>query len=373
MIKRVKYLFVLGAVSLAMLPNICFAAASFTDILDTPSFAGTWEWVNKFDFIGGILQFVITAVCVFGLVGIIFRVMMSLLYLSNRTLFNEIHEIKQMGVQNGESGVKGAFGMLPMWKDVAQGHRGSGVDAIVAWVFTLLPDIKKYSDYSEDAKGYSNLDAETDSVGRYMLNTFIPVVLLIFFFTMGFNGTLVKAYGTVVDGMSVVADRLVNINLEGAVARAIDSGENYSFAFDSGNTQLGDLQQKVANSMYLQILGRTAELDNNYKNAVGKAIDSFVNENITIEKVEGYIKQTLSEVQQENVSIKADDDLRGVKFDIIINTTEKNMSGGKELGLDVPISQFVTDAGGASEYFMHLVFTKDRVSTGGYFTTKATE
>lgn len=344
-------------------------AASFTEILNTSSFAGTWEWVDKFSFFGAFLQFVISACCVLGLCGIMFRVMVTFLYLANRTFFNEVHEVKEIGTQGGD-GVFGAFGILPMWKEVAQGKRGSGVDAIVGWFMTLMPDVKKYSDYSDDAKGYSNLDAETDTIGRYVLNTFIPITIAVFFFTMGFNGTLFQAYGTIVDGMAVVGERLVNVNLEGAVARAIDSGENYSFSYSTSETNLGSLQQKVAQSMYLQILGRSEELDANYRMTVGKSIEEWVNSNVTQEKMNDYIKSTLSTVQADNIKINSDEDLRGIKYDLIINTSEKNTSGGKDVGVSVPISTFTKDAGGSSNYYMHIVFTKDRLNSGGYFTIK---
>lgn len=345
-------------------------ATSFSDILGTKSFSGSWSWIDKFSFVGQFMQFIISVVCLLGLCGIVITKLASVLFLSNKPLFNEIHEIKQVGVSGGDNGWN-MFGVAPMWKDVAAGKHGSGLDVVVAWFMSLSIDVYKYSDYSDTAKASTKLDAETDTVGTYIMRTFIGTVIALFVLSMGFDGTLWQGYATVVSGLSVVGDRMVNVNLERAVTRTLDgAGDNYSFSFKSSSTELGEMQQKVSNSLYYQILGRSDDLDSNFKNATGVAIEEWVANNITIENLNTYVKSTVSSVQEDEVNIVSDVDVGSIKYNIIINTSEKNLSGGKDVGITVPVSQFVGDSGGSSNYYVHLVFTKDKINSGGFFTVK---
>ena len=124
-------------------------ADNFTDIFYTNSFRGAFEWIKKLDWVGMIVQAVISVFSLFGVALLTIRIMTSMLFLSAKGMWEEVHDLKS----GGETMEKDLFGMGGMLKSWTSGKAGTGLDAIVGAVLLLLPDVKRYSDFGEKAGG----------------------------------------------------------------------------------------------------------------------------------------------------------------------------------------------------------------------------
>lgn len=188
---------------------------ALTGIFNTVAFSGSWEVFTKFNWLGALLQFVISAFCLIGLVLVMIQRLVTMLYLSSEPTFDRIHEIKNAG-RGGK-----ALGLPGLVKDtIGTANHGTGLDAILSFLLSLLPDVKAYSDYAEDHRQYNLKDDDTITV--YMLKVALPTIMIVFFFSIGFNGTLGRAYGQVASAMAnrdikeVVAEINHRVTTEGA-------------------------------------------------------------------------------------------------------------------------------------------------------------
>lgn len=171
---------------------------ALTGIFNTVAFSGSWEVFTKFNWLGALLQFVITAFCLIGLVLVMIQRLVTMLYLSSKPTFDRIHEIKNAG-RGGK-----ALGLPGLVKDtIGTANHGTGLDAILSFLLSLLPDVKAYSDYAEDHRQYNLKDDDTITV--YMLKVALPTIMIVFFFSIGFNGTLGRAYGQVASAMARIS------------------------------------------------------------------------------------------------------------------------------------------------------------------------
>ena len=146
-------------------------ADNFTDIFYTNSFRGAFTWVEKLDWLGMVVQVVISVFSLLGVVLLTIRIMTSMLYLSAKGMWEEVHDLKSVG---GESELYD-FGLLNMAKGWAHGKAGTGLDAIIGAILILLPDVKKYSDFGEKAGG-QKFDEDT-TISQYMLKIALPTVM----------------------------------------------------------------------------------------------------------------------------------------------------------------------------------------------------
>ena len=245
-----------------------------TDLFATTAFSGSWEVFSKFNWLGGAMQFIISAFCLLGLFLICYQRLITMLYLSSRSTFDKVDEIKKAG--HGQK----FFGMGTIGRDIFNAQHGTGLDALVSFGLSLLPNIKAYSDYNEERRAY-NLN-EDDSVTTYMLKVAIPTIMLIFFFAIGFNGTMFKAYGVVVDGMATAANTMVDAGLSTTVDKWMNSGAAYQFGYDS-STEMGKFKQALAKKMYSKVLSKSNNLSADVKQQVGAAIDKWVTDNVGVD------------------------------------------------------------------------------------------
>lgn len=253
-----------------LLPGIAFADdSSLTDLFTTDAFHGNWEVFTKMNFVGKIMSY---SISIFGLIGIFtvaMRVIITMLYLSGKSLWDNVDEIKSSGKNNK------FFGMGVMAKDTFNAKYGVGLDAFVSFAMSLLPNIKAYSEYATDAKHKNNFE-DTDTIVTYMLKSMLPNIFVILAFTMAFNGVLWQAYGTVVNACGVAASTFVNERLDTIVTRALNTGSNYTFGYSADGTKYGEFKQSVAKAIYNKVCSKSTELSTDTKIVIGQSVDNFV-------------------------------------------------------------------------------------------------
>ena len=143
-----KYVIVLIPLIVLSFSQVSLAATdttsgSLTDLFYTSAFSGSWSVFSKFNWLGFLLNFVITAFCLIGLMLVCYQRLVTLLYLSSRSLFDRIHEIKTAGKGGKILGLPGII------KDtISSANHGTGIDAIISFGLSLMPDVYAYSDYS---------------------------------------------------------------------------------------------------------------------------------------------------------------------------------------------------------------------------------
>lgn len=255
-----------------------YTAGKLTDLFYTDSFTGNWEVLTKMNGLGRILSLIISVFSFIGLFTVSLRTILTMLYLSSKNLWDNVDEIKSAG--KGQS----MFGMPEMFRQAYNSKYGTGLDAFVSFFLSLLPNIKAYSDYATDAKHKNNY-SETDTTVNYLLKGALPNIMIIFAFTMGFNGTLWQAYGVVVEAMGTVAETFVDSQLSQLVERAINTGSGYTFAYDADGTKYGAYKQSVCKKIYTSALKHCIDLTSDTKITVGSSIDATYDELIDVAAV----------------------------------------------------------------------------------------
>ena len=245
-------------------------ADGFTDIFYSSSFRGSVQWFSYFGWLGTVVQIVISVFSLVGVSLIIIRIMTSLLYLSARGLWEEVHELK-----NGASGDKYDLGMGNLLKSWGQGKAGTGIDAILGAVLVLLPDVIKYSDFSDKAGGKEKMDKDI-TVTQYIMKIAIPTIMSVFFFAMGFNGTLVEGLAVTVDAMGSLADQAVSVNYSGFVDDLVAKGTGYKFKYSMEGTKEGKLKNQIAKNIYAKVVSTIDGVNVAQQSEIGTKIEIFV-------------------------------------------------------------------------------------------------
>ena len=241
---------------------------NFTDIFFTNSFRGSFEWIQKFDFVGKIMQIVISVFSLIGVALFSMRVMTTFVYLSSKGLWDEVSELK-----TGPSDGKDIFGVVGSLKTWTSGKSGTGLDAIIGAVLILLPDIKKYSDAGKHSGGNFSEDM---TMGKYALSIALPFVICTFIFAMGFNGTLWQAMAISVDALGSVADKAISVDYAGYVDDIVNSGIGYKFSFSLDDSAQGKLKQSMAKDIYGKIISKGENLNQAQLYAVGQRVEEMV-------------------------------------------------------------------------------------------------
>ena len=129
-------------------------ADNLLDLFDSYAFRGSLKTIDKFNWVGKLMSYIISVFSMLGLFLICYQRLISLLYLAGRNTFDTVHEIKSS--LSGGSG-RDAFGIRSMFTNAMQGggQYGTGLDAIVGFLLSLLPDVKKYSDYNPERMAYN--------------------------------------------------------------------------------------------------------------------------------------------------------------------------------------------------------------------------
>lgn len=246
-------------------------ADNFTDIFYTNSFRGAFTWIQKLDWVGMLVQIVISTFSLFGVALMTIRIMTSMLFLSAKGMWEEVHDLKSQG----GSEEKDLFGLVGMGKSWVQGKAGTGLDAIVGAVLLILPDVKRYSDFGEKAGGDFSDDM---TITQYILKIAVPTIMTVFFFAMGFNGTLFQALAVTVDFMGNMADKAISVNYTGIADDAINRITGYKFVFDLDGTNEGKWKQGLAKDIFGRVVSKVRGADAVTLENAGNAIEDWVGE-----------------------------------------------------------------------------------------------
>jgi hypothetical protein len=248
---------------------IVHAQEKLTDVFRGSSFRGSASVLSKAGWLSVAMTWIISMFSILGLCLTIYQRLITLLYLSNRPLFDRVHEIKQTSMKG-----TGVAGFMGMFQDMKQGNSFQGLDVFIGFAYSLLPDILVNSDYNPEKK--SNKFSDEDDAGQYILKTAIPTILIIFFFSIGYSGTLMKAYAVVVDAFATAADYAVDQNLSHQVDKLLKNGESYQFTLGSNGSSDGKLAQSVATTLYSEVLKRYNVVSPGLKLKVGSMCENII-------------------------------------------------------------------------------------------------
>lgn len=249
---------------------------SLSDIVDTEAFQGSWRWADKFNWIGAILNFLITALCFIGIVCICLQFLLTLTYFSNRSFWDNVHEIKTSNAGSSIFGKTTPFGLGGYLKEFAMPTKTSGLDTIFNLLYIFIPDIKEYSEMGE-LNGDRNL-TDDDTLTTWILKTSGRKIFVLLLFSMGFNGTLMKCYMMIVDGLGVATNRIATYNSEAFVNNWLNSGDNFDFTLGASGKGCDVVQGTVAQKMYKSVLAEIGaeNQSRDIKQTIGKNIESTV-------------------------------------------------------------------------------------------------
>ena len=343
-------------------------ADKFTDIFYTNSFRGAFDWIKKLDWVGMIVQCVISCFSLFGVALLVIRIMTSMLYLSAKGMWEEVHDLKSGG--ESEKDFIGLMGMAKTW---ASGKSGTGLDALIGAVLILLPDVKKYSDFGEKS---GNKFEEDISITQYMLKIALPTIMTVFFFAMGFNGTLFQALAVTVDFMGTMADRAVSVNYTGFVEDLINSGTGYKFSFSADGTNLGKYQQTLAKDVYGRVISEINNPNPSQLHDIGVKVEETIKE-VTPSEIAGHSRQISQKVKdgltgegENGSSDLADKYMTYLGYNIIVNG---NNADGADDHFSWPVASFMPEGmEGAQttaykEMFIHVYPKQTTDFNGNYF------
>lgn len=286
-----------------------------TDLFDTEGFRGSFVWLDKFNFIGGALNFLISAFCFIGLFSILLSKILTVTYFSIRPFWDTVHTIKQENMNQKFAGVGGYLSAA------YNGKHGSGIDSIVSLFFIFLPDIKEYSEMG------SNRDSkltDEDSVVTWFLKTGFNTVMIGLALAMGFNGSLMKCYGVFIDGLGAVTTEFANVEMGPIVTNILNTGENYDWSIGSTGLEFDKLQLNMAKAINRKVLS-TLPSDNKgtgVKLKVGAAVEKYTRSTLT----KSYITE-LSVANGSQVTEPTDKDFGNTKFSVDMNSNSSSGSG----------------------------------------------
>ena len=372
---------VLNTIHLALADNLL-------DLFDSYAFRGSLKTIDKFNWVGKLMSYIISVFSMLGLFLVCYQRLISLLYLAGRNTFDTVHEIKSS--LSGGSG-RDAFGIRSMFTNAMQGggQYGTGLDAIVGFLLSLLPDVKKYSDYNPERMAFNV--QEEDSCSTYMLKTAIPTIMMIFFFAMGYNGTLWQGYGVIVDAMGTAADQVVSTDLNSIVSTAMNTGKAYKFSWDASGSDYGDFMQDMVKATYKQALKNGKDYTSATQQSVGSYVDNIfltgkgynnsdmklykgsTGKTISIKTGKGSIftdGDTLAKAIGEVTGFKGEDDAKNLDYSVISNSTKDSYKISN--AAEIVISAY--DVGlnsSANGNYIHVIISRKKNSDETMYWHKA--
>jgi hypothetical protein len=337
----------------------------FTDILLTKSFRGSWEEVQSLGWLGAMNSTFIMVVCVVGLITLSSSIMWTMLFFGGRNFWQSVWDFQEEDSGSGWLGFKGAFDKLK------SGSRGVGVNAIIQAAMSVMPNVLYYSEMNPNRLAH-NLK-ETDSMGTWLLKTFIPKALMIFFFSAGFDGSLMRGYYTLANGMAAVGDRLVSTDLEGWVAKKMNTGEAYTFTLGSSGEKSKVFGEKIAKELYSKVLGRSVLVDSNSLQAIGLQVETTIYTKLGLSaSSEADRRKKLQEflpagADNSKPSLSSDSDMDALNYTIEVNTNSSSYGS-----IDIPLNTLFGDkvsassTGVGSSLTAHITIRKSKTKDGDF-------
>lgn len=282
-----------------------FADSKLSDLALSDAFVGNVKWLEKFNWVGTVVQAFISVFALFMLVTVFGQILITVIYFGNRPLWDAVYKLKQekTGIVNY------AFGDAFSGGFKATASKGS--DVVMNFIMLFLPNIKKFSEM-----GVEGADEEMTLV-TWLMSTLVNKVILLLVVSMAYNGSLLKGYLMITDGIGVVAEEIVETDLEGIIKNQIDknNGRNYQFAVGSTGIGFDDLQGSVARKLYTQILKKSEDTSTNARNVIGSAVENYVTRELTKDVIAQYIVPTVGDP-----SAMTDAEWERVKVEIVANT-----------------------------------------------------
>lgn len=230
-------------VFIAQVKVLAGSGPDLTLLFSTDAFQGAWETINKLNWVGAILNFIISISCAMGLFLLFADRVITMVYLITRNIFDQVSEIKNSNAGDG----KDFLGFKAIGKNVMQ--KNGIFDAVMYFILSLLPDIKAITVYNKDVIGNTKYE-ESDTVSIYFIKSFIPTIMSAFFLTIGCSGTLAEGYGTVVSAMATFADNVVSVNLDVYVDKLFSVSTNPEYTLGQDGTKKSKIQKKVASVLF---------------------------------------------------------------------------------------------------------------------------
>lgn len=282
-----------------------FADSKLSDLALSDAFVGNVKWLEKFNWVGTVVQAFISVFALFMLVTVFGQILITVIYFGNRPLWDAVYKLKQekTGIVNY------AFGDAFSGGFKATASKGS--DVVMNFIMLFLPNIKKFSEM-----GVEGADEEMTLV-TWLMSTLVNKVILLLVVSMAYNGSLLKGYLMITDGIGVVAEEIVETDLEGIIKNQIDknNGRNYQFAVGSTGIGFDDLQGSIARKLYTQILKKSEDTSTNARNVIGSAVENYVTRELTKDVIAQYIVPTVGDP-----SAMTDAEWERVKVEIVANT-----------------------------------------------------
>ena len=366
---KVRFLFSVFGLALMLAPTTCYAADdnSLTSLFRAEAFSGSMEVISKLNWTGWLLNGIISVFCLVGLFLTVFRIITSLMYLSGRNVFDKIHEIKS--ANQGEF-----FGLKSLFSNTIHGNgdTGSGIDTFIYFFLGLLPDVKMYSDFA-DGKEAKGVSADT-TITEYVLKISLPTIMTVFFLSIGFSGVLWQMFGTVVDGLSVAAEKIADTNLETCVRRLLNTDAYYQFSFGDDGTKWGALQDNTANRMYSELIKHSKEDPTGEMSLVlGKVVAGYFNDGKALSR------KNIARLAGVEGGEKDESEARNVKIHVRLNSQKEKMSPKDVL---IPVDDIVSKTAneckyvydGNSKLYLHVTISrKNSAINGNYYSVNTSE
>ena len=310
------------------------AEPDLTEIFSTRAFQGAWEVVYQFNWLGKILNWIISVFCLIGLILIMFSRITTLLYLSAKNMWDNVYDIHE-----ANQGV--ALGLPSLFRNTfVQGSYGMGFDAVVSLFYGLLPNAKKFSDYNPNVMGTSNL-TEDDNALQYILKTLPNTILLMFFLSAGFNGTLARTYGTIVSAMSTFVDNALETNLNKYIDDIFEIGASPEFTLNADKTKKGSVQASIAKNIFSEAVSAAGIRDEQEKAQLAATCENLATTYFTEESVGNML----------GVPLQSDSDWSKVKVTVKRSSNPNGTAKDKV----IPVSEVVPSV--QEESYIHVILT----------------
>lgn len=341
------------------------AADNFTDIFRTNSFRGAMTWIKKLDWVGMLLQIVISTFSLFGVALMTIRIMTSFLYLSAKGMWEEVHDIKSEVNSGGDKDFIGLVGMAKTW---AGGKHGTGLDAIIGAVLILLPDVKKYSDFGEKSGAKFKHNADDMTMSNYALEILLPTIVCVFLFAFAFNGSMFNAIAITVDGLGSFADVLISRDYAGIVNDMAATVGGYSFSFSSEGSNLGKFKQGLAMNIYGRIFSATKNTDAATNEAIGLAVENTVAD--WFQSGPSALTENAPQVTaktKEGLQSEAGDNFVGnIGYEMVVNSSPDAVGAWKNVEIKDFLPSGSTVSVGDAQY-LHIFLNQAKSFSGSYF------
>lgn len=324
------------------------------DIYQSNAFVGNTKWLEKFNFVGTIVQAFIS---VFGLliaVIVVMQIVITIIYFANKELWNSVSEAKTQNSGIISYTFGGAFSGGV--KSVAP----KGSDIIMNYIMLLLPNIKKYSEAGADGAD------ENWTLTTWFMSTFINKCILLLVVSMTINGSMMQAYMMVVDGMGVIASTVVETDLEGIVQNQVDKmgGKNYKFSVGTTGEGIDSLQGTAASKLYTAVLKKAKDVTTDARNVYGTKIEKYVTSNLKADAIYNVLTPKATNSGGYASQPLTNDEWEKVKVEVVCNSTSSATNAitvsASDLGLE--------NSNSTTQSYYHMYFTLNkRNSTEDYW------